>query len=161
MPPALTAVAAPSGGAHAQCPSTGPAGTDPRRGVLPVRNLATSARWHRLAVALMAGVVLWEALWELSLAPLRPGGSWLVLKVVPIAWVWILLVRGSRRARQVASLMLPLFAAEGIVRALTEPGRHAYVATLATALALGALVAILLSFRSEKRLRQDHSRRPR
>ncbi len=130
-------------------------------GMLPAANLDAAARWHRLAVALMAGLVLCEGLWELLLAPLRPGGSWLALKAVPIAWVWILLVRGKRRARQVASLMLPLFAAEGIVRAMTEPGRHAYVATVATALALGALMAILLSFRSEKQVGQDSSRQPR
>jgi uncharacterized membrane protein len=118
--------------------------------VLPAPNVSVAARWHRLAVALVAGLTFCEGLWELSLAPLRPGGSWLVLKVVPLAWVWFSLARGKRRARQLASLMLPLFAAEGVVRAMTESGRHAYVATVATALALAALVAILLSFRAEK-----------
>jgi hypothetical protein len=43
-----------------------------------------------------------------------------------------------------------LFAAEGIVRAMTESGRHAYVAAVAAALALAALAAILQSFRAEK-----------
>jgi hypothetical protein len=47
--------------------------------------------------------------------------------------------------------MLPLFAAEGIVRAMTESGRHAYVAAVAAALALAALAALLLSFRVEER----------
>ncbi len=116
----------------------------------PAPNVSAAARWHRLAVALVAGLMLCEGLWELWFAPLRPGGSWLALKVVPLAWVWFSLVRGRRKARQVASLMLPLFAAEGIVRAMTEPGRHAYVATFATALALAALIAILLSFRAER-----------
>jgi uncharacterized membrane protein len=119
--------------------------------VPPAPNLSTAARWHRLAVALLAGLVLCEGLWELGLAPLRPGGSWLALKVVPLAWVLLSLMRGRRRARQVASLMLPLFAAEGIVRAMTESGRHAWVAAMATALALAALAAILLSFRAEKK----------
>jgi uncharacterized membrane protein len=119
--------------------------------VPPAPNLSTAARWHRLAVALLAGLVFLEGLWELTLAPLRPGGSWLALKVVPLAWVWFSLVRGKRRARQVASLMLPLFAAEGIVRAMTESGRHAYVAAVAAALALAALAALLLSFRAEEK----------
>jgi len=118
--------------------------------VPPAPNLAVAARWHRLAVALVAGLAFCEGLWELWLAPIRPGGSWLALKAVPLAWVWFSLVRGRRKARQVASLILPLFAAEGIVRAMTESGRHAYVAAVATALALAALVAILLSFRAEK-----------
>ena len=43
--------------------------------------------------------------------------------------------------------MLPLYFGEGIVRALSEHGRHAQVAALATALALAALVAVLISFR--------------
>jgi hypothetical protein len=40
---------------------------------------------------------------------------------------------GVARARQCASLLLPLYAGEGIVRALTEQGRHAQVAAMATA----------------------------
>ena len=61
---------------------------------------------------------------------------------------WLPLARGERRARQIASLLLPLYAAEGIVRALTEQGRHALVAAMATVLALAALIAVLLSFRA-------------
>ena len=112
--------------------------------------IPAAARWHRLAVALVAGLALFEGLWELSLAPLRPGGSWLALKAVPLALIWLPLAQGRRKARQVASLVLPLYAAEGIVRALTEPGRHAHVASVATALALAALAAVLISFKMEK-----------
>lgn len=110
--------------------------------------LSTAARWQRWAVALVAALTLLEALWELTLAPLRPGGSWLALKALPLAIVWWPLARGHRRARQVASLMLPLYFGEGIVRALTEHGRHAQVAAVATAVALAALVAVLMSFRA-------------
>ena len=113
----------------------------------------TAARWHRLAVALVVALALLEAIWELGLAPLRPGGSWLALKALPLALVWVPLVRGARKARQAASLMLPLFAAEGVVRALTESGRHALVAACATVLAVAGLIALLMSFRAEKRSR--------
>ena len=108
---------------------------------------SSAARWQRWAVALVAALALIEALWELELAPLRPGGSWLALKALPLAMLWWPLARGDRRARQVASLLLPLYFGEGIVRALTEHGRHAQVAAMATALALAALVAVLMSFR--------------
>jgi uncharacterized membrane protein len=106
-----------------------------------------TARWHRWAVACVAALCLLEMLWELRLAPLRPGGSWLALKAVPLALLWWPMARGSRKARQAASLVLPLYAAEGIVRAVTEGGRHALVASMATALALAAFAAVLLSFR--------------
>lgn len=92
-----------------------------------------------------------EALWETVLAPLRPGGSWLALKALPLALLWLPLARGSRKARQAATLLLPLFAAEALVRALTERGRHAVVAGVVAVLAVLALVAILMSFRAERR----------
>jgi uncharacterized membrane protein len=118
--------------------------------VPPATQVSAAARWHRLAVALVAALGLLEALWELALAPLRPGGSWLALKAVPLALIWLPMVRGSRKTRQAVSLLLPLFAAEGIVRALTETGHHALVASTAAALAVGAFAAVLMSFRAEK-----------
>jgi uncharacterized membrane protein len=105
--------------------------------------------WQRSAVALVAALALLEALWELVLAPLRPGGSWVALKALPLALLWWPLARGNRRARQIASLLLPFYFGEGIVRALTEQGRHAQVAALATAGALAALVCVLMSFRAK------------
>lgn len=117
----------------------------------PASVLSSAARWQRWAVALVAALALFEALWELSLAPLRPAGSWLALKSLPLAALWWPLARGSRRARQCASLLLPLYAGEGIVRALTEQGRHAQVAAMATAIAISALVAVLMSFRAQAR----------
>ena len=113
------------------------------------RALTNSVRWQQRAVALVGAVALYAALWELWLAPLRPGGSWLALKALPLACLWLPLARGNRRARQAASLILPLYAGEGIVRALTEPSRYAYAAAIGTVLAVAALAAILQSFRAE------------
>jgi len=109
-----------------------------------------------MAVAALAALTLFEALWELWLAPLAPGGSWLALKALPLAWLWFPFARGERRARQIVSLLLPLYAGEGIVRALTEPGRHAFAAGLATVLALAALATLLLSFRADVRRFDRH-----
>jgi len=110
--------------------------------------------WQRWAVALVAALVLLEALWELVLAPVRPGGSWLALKALPLALLWWPLARGDRHPRQIASLVLPLYFGEGIVRALTEHGRHAQVAALATARArkstkLGRVARALPSKRAQ------------
>ena len=109
----------------------------------------TAALWQRWAVALIAALALLEALWETKLAPLRPGGSWLALKALPLAILWWPLARGHRRARQMASLVLPLYLGEAVVRALTEHGRGAQVAAMATALSVVALVAVLMSFRAK------------
>lgn len=108
------------------------------------------ARWQHRATILVGALVLLDLLWELLLAPLRPGGSWLALKVLPLAAAWPGVARGSRRARQVAAILLLAYFAEGIVRALTESGRHALVAWTATVLAVAAFVALLLSLRSRR-----------
>ena len=89
-------------------------------------------------------------LWETVLAPLRPGGSWLALKALPLALVWPGISRGHIRSRQIASLLLPFYFAESIVRAVTEPGRHGLVAGAAAALSAAAFVALLLSFRKTR-----------
>ncbi len=81
------------------------------------------------------------------------GGSWLALKAVPLALLWPGVARGAARARQGASLLLPFYFAEGVVRAMTEGGRHAPVAWAATALAAVAFVALLTSFRADANAR--------
>ena len=96
-----------------------------------------------LAVALTVLLVLWETV----LGPLRPGGSWLALKALPLALLLPGLASGRIRARQWASLLLPFYCAEGLVRALTEPGRHGVVAAGASLLAAATFVVLLRSFR--------------
>ncbi len=109
-----------------------------------------AARWHRTALAAVFALALTELLWETLLAPLRPGGSWLALKALPLAILWLAMARGSRRARQAASLLLPIYFGEALVRALSESGRHALVAALAAGLAVVAFAALLASFRSAR-----------
>jgi len=102
-------------------------------------------------VAAVAALLLLELAWELWLAPLRPGGSWLALKAVPLMLLWPGLARGAKRSGQWLTLLLPLYLAEAIARAVSESGRHAVVAGMATVLAAAAFAALLMSFRSAKR----------
>jgi uncharacterized membrane protein len=109
---------------------------------------AWASRVQRVAIGTVSVLALLELLWELWLAPLRPGGSWLALKAVPLALFAVGLVRGRRRAAQWLTLLLPLYVAEAIVRALTESGRHGAVAAGATLLAGAAFVAVLAAARA-------------
>lgn len=74
--------------------------------------------------------------WELWLAPLRPGGSLLVLKAVPLMLALIGIVRGSRYTHQWASLLSLLYVAEGTVRATSDVGPSVPLAWLESFLAL-------------------------
>ena len=107
----------------------------------------------RVTLAALVALALLALLWETALAPLRPGGTWLWLKALPLCALVPGVARGSRRVRQVASLVLPWYAAEGIVRAISEHGRHAVVAAMAGLLAMVAFVALLAWFRGERSVR--------
>ena len=90
-------------------------------------------RWRRTTAALLATLALVEICWELWLAPLRPGGSWLALKALPLVALWPGVARSRIRALQWALLLLPWYFAEGVVRGFSESGRHALCAVTAAA----------------------------
>jgi uncharacterized membrane protein len=105
----------------------------------------------RIAGLGLVALTLLCVLWEMLLAPLRPGGSWLALKAVPLALLVPSALRGKRRALQWLSLLLPFYVAEGVVRGITEGGRHALVAWAAAALAAATFVALLAWVRAMRR----------
>jgi len=74
--------------------------------------------------------------WELWLAPVRPGGSWLVLKVLPLLAPLFGLLHGRRTTFQWTSFLALAYFTEGVVRAWTEPGPVRALAALEIALAL-------------------------
>lgn len=106
--------------------------------------------WFTAIGALLALIGLALA-WELTLAPLRPGGSWLVLKAVPLLIPLRGMLHGRRYTFQwVTFLALPYFA-EGVVRAWSEPGP---VRALALAQAALAVALFFSSAYLAKRLGQ-------
>ncbi len=91
-------------------------------------NIASSA-------SLVALILLCVA-WEMWLAPLRPGGSMLALKAVPLLAPLFGILRGRRYTHQWASMLVLLYFVEGVVRATTESGASQAAAIAETALAV-------------------------
>jgi uncharacterized membrane protein len=108
-------------------------------------------RAARIALVGLVALTITVLLWELVLAPLRPGGSWLALKALPLALLIPAASRGTRRALQWLSLLLPFYLAEGIVRGWSESGRHSLVAWVAAAIAAMTFIALLAWVRGERR----------
>jgi len=77
--------------------------------------------------------------WELWLSPLRPGGSWLALKVLPLTLALAGLLKLRLYTYRWLSLLVWLYFAEGVVRATSESGANA-------ALALAQVLLSLLTF---------------
>ncbi len=60
--------------------------------------------------------------WELRLAPVKPGGSWLLLKCLPLLVPLFGILNGRIYTYQWSSMLILLYFTEGIVRASTEAG---------------------------------------
>jgi len=71
------------------------------------------------AVSLVALIILCVA-WELVLAPLRPGGSWMVLKVIPLLFPLRGVLKRDVYTMQWSSMLILLYFTEGIVRATSD-----------------------------------------
>jgi uncharacterized membrane protein len=82
----------------------------------------TQRRLHLLCLVSLLGLIGLCIAWELVLAPLRPGGSWVVLKVLPLFFPLIGTLRRNLYTMQWASMMILLYFTEGVVRAWSERG---------------------------------------
>ena len=74
--------------------------------------------------------------WELRLAPVQAGGSWLALKCLPLLAPLFGILHGRRYTYQWASMLILLYFTEGIVRATTEKGPSQWLALSEIALSL-------------------------
>lgn len=95
----------------------------------------------RATIAGLVALAALEVLWEMLLAP--AGSGWLALKALPLAVLLPGTMRGARKSRQWLVLLLPFYAAEGIVRAWSESGRSAIVALVVTLVAVATFACAL------------------
>jgi uncharacterized membrane protein len=79
--------------------------------------------------------------WELWLAPLRPGGSLLALKALPLALPLKGIFSGKRYTYQWSSMLILAYFAEGVTRAWSEAGMSRSLAIAEIALSLGYFAA--------------------
>lgn len=102
-------------------------------------------RW--LAAGSVLCLIALGLAWELWLAPLRPGGSWLVVKVLPLCLPLAGLLRNRMYTYRWVSLVVWLYFAEGVVRAYSDRGLSAKLALLEIALCLVLFAACALHVR--------------
>ena len=98
-------------------------------------NAAQKALYLGACLSLLALIFLSLA-WELWLAPLRPGGSWLMLKALPLLLPLLGILGGRRYTYQWASMLILAYFAEGVMRAFDADGRTAALAGAEVLLAL-------------------------
>ena len=69
-----------------------------------------------LAVGSLLGLIVLSLAWELWLAPLRPGGSWLVLKALPLCLPLAGLLKNRMYTYRWVTLVVWFYFAEGVIR---------------------------------------------
>jgi uncharacterized membrane protein len=114
----------------------------------------TVALTRQLAVGSLLGLIVLGLAWELWLAPVRPGGSWLALKVLPLCIPLAGLLKNRMYTYRWVSLVVWLYFIEGVVRAVGDRAPSAYLAMLEVALCLVLFTASALHVR----LRLHHAR---
>jgi uncharacterized membrane protein len=95
------------------------------------------------ASASLLALILLCVAWELWLAPLRPGGSTLALKALPLLFPLAGILQGKRRTYQWSSMLVLAYFAEGVMRAWGERGASQLLAGLEIALSAAFYAAVV------------------
>jgi uncharacterized membrane protein len=112
---------------------------------LPPSTAIQSSRW--IAVGSLLALIALGLAWELVLSPLRPGGSWLALKVVPLCIPLAGLLKNRMYTYRWVSLVIWLYFIEGVVRAWGDKPPGNYLAMLEVALTLVLFAACAVHVR--------------
>ena len=104
-----------------------------------------TTRW--LAVGSVLALIALSLAWELYLAPLRPGGSWLVLKALPLCIPLAGLLKNRMYTYRWVSLVVWLYFIEGVVRGWSDRPPGNYLAMAEIALCMTLFVACTLHVR--------------
>ena len=136
----------------------------PLRPIFPVINPSapstsvTATRW--LAVGSLVGLIVLGLAWELWLAPLRPGGSWYALKVLPLAVPLAGLLKNRMYTYRWVSLLVWLYFTEGVVRAWSDSnGVSQVLALIQVVLCLALFIACAWHVRLRLRNAAERARR--
>ena len=98
------------------------------------RNARALTLLNAISSASLIALIALCLTWELWLAPQRAGGSWLVLKVLPLLAPLFGILRGKVYTYRWMTLFIIAYFVEGVVRAYTDKGLSAQLAGIEIAL---------------------------
>ena len=113
-------------------------------------NLSPNTLYRGAVTSLLLLMALLIA-WELWFAPVRPGGSWLVLKVLPLLLPLRGLLKRSIYTMQWSSMFIFLYFTEGIVRATSDSGASVPLAWAEVLLSTVFFLCVVFYVRPYKR----------
>jgi uncharacterized membrane protein len=108
----------------------------------------TVAVTRAVAVGCVLALIVLGLAWELWLAPVRSGGTWLALKVLPLCFPLAGLLRNRMYTYRWVSLLVWLYFTEGVVRAASDRGPGRWLAAIEVVLCLLLFAACVLHVRT-------------
>lgn len=108
-----------------------------------------ATRW--LATASLIALIVLCLAWELALAPVRPGGSWLALKALPLCIPLAGILKNRMYTYRWVSLVIWLYFTEGVVRGWSDKPPSQWLAWGEVALCLVLFIACTLHVRLRQR----------
>lgn len=102
-------------------------------------------RW--LALGSLAGLIILGLAWEMWLAPIRPGGSLLALKVLPLCIPLAGVLKNRMYTYRWVSLLVWIYFTEGVVRAWSDRAPGNWLGMLEVLLCLALFAACALHVR--------------
>ena len=100
-----------------------------------------------VAVASLLGLIVLGLAWEMWLAPIRPGGSLLALKVLPLCIPLAGIMKNRMYTYRWVSLMVWLYFTEGVVRGWSDRAPGNYLGMIEVVLCLVLFTACALHVR--------------
>jgi uncharacterized membrane protein len=114
----------------------------------PLAANPTVAITRAVAVGCVLALIVLGMAWELWLAPVRSGGTWLALKVLPLCFPLAGLLRNRMYTYRWVSLLVWLYFTEGVVRAASDRGPGRWLAAIEVVLCLLLFAACVLHVRT-------------
>ena len=90
--------------------------------------------------------------WETFLAPLRPGGSLLVFKVLPLVFALPAFRKDRVRHYQLWSMLILAYLCEGVVRGMSDGGRSSVLGWIEALLATAIFFSITRYVQSRRKV---------
>jgi uncharacterized membrane protein len=106
--------------------------------------------YQLIATAAFIDLFILCVCWEWFISPLRPGGSWLILKGIPLLFAIPGIWRGKVYTMQWASMLILIYTTEGLVRIL-ETGANFWLALLEIILSTIGFICLLVYLKPIKK----------
>lgn len=116
--------------------------------------------FHLSACFSLISLIILLLLWETLLAPLRPGGSWMALKVIPLLFPLRRILHRQNYTMQWSSMMILLYFTEGVVRASSDTlPLSRMLAMLETTLSVTFFLSVILYLRPYKKAAKEEAKK--